>query len=74
MPEREPTAAHFRIVMPAGLKGTKHAANSAQIYVTLPGLSEVMFPAVVSVDGHWGVDGATELTLQVIGSIEVEYS
>ena len=71
--EVKPKAAHFRIVMPEGFRGRRHSAYAARVYIALAGLAEVEFPSLVDVVGHWGIDDPTELTLRVMGSIEVEY-
>ena len=67
------SAAHFRVVLPEELKGTRHAARQAKIFMTLPGQEEVALPAVVSVKAGWYIEDATGITIKMLGSVEVHY-
>jgi len=71
--KREPNAPHFRIVLPEYLKGTKHVARQARVFMTLPGQEEIELSGVVWAKSGWYVDDVTAVEVKMLGSVEVTY-
>ena len=66
-------APHFRIVYDKSLRGTKHAGDTARVFITLPGMEEVPLPATTNVRAEWSVDGDVHVDVSFVGTIEVEH-
>jgi len=55
------------------LRGTKHAGDTARVFITLSGMEEVPLPATTNVRAEWSVDGDVHVDVSFVGTIEVEY-
>ena len=70
--ETKPIVPHFRIVY-RNRRGWKVAGFGSRVYVTFPGMEEIEFPGLRDIDVHLPMDGAINVTMNVVATTEVEW-